>query len=226
MNNASGDVTILLGNGSGGFAPESGSPFAVGAGPGSAVVVDFNGDGIEDLAVTNGGGASVTVLNVGLRVWKHIADAHIWATVEQHDFLALPPFWDQCDREFRTSLVTFGTTSNVCGTVAGSNRPPIAFAGDCTITASQAGNATYAPAPMVIQSFTVNQASQTITFGALSNVASPAFRRLRAITATVSSGHTVSFASNNLTVCTVTGRSVTVVAAGSCSITASQAGKS
>ncbi len=52
-NNGSNNVTVLLGNGSGGFAPAPGSPFAVGAAPTTVVVADFNGDGIQDLAVLN-----------------------------------------------------------------------------------------------------------------------------------------------------------------------------
>jgi hypothetical protein len=46
-------VTVLLGNGSGGFAPASNSPFSAGVyGPVPIVAADFNGDGRPDLAVT------------------------------------------------------------------------------------------------------------------------------------------------------------------------------
>jgi len=45
----SNDITVPLGNGSGGFAPATGSPFKVETNPGSLVVGDFNGDGIQDL---------------------------------------------------------------------------------------------------------------------------------------------------------------------------------
>ncbi len=51
-----------MGNGSGGFTAASGSPFAVGSGPTGIAVGDFNGDGRADLAVSNAGGSSVTVL--------------------------------------------------------------------------------------------------------------------------------------------------------------------
>ena len=61
-NGGGGDVTILLGNGSGGFSAASGSPFAVGAVPISVAVGDFNGDGIEDLATANYSSHNVTVL--------------------------------------------------------------------------------------------------------------------------------------------------------------------
>ncbi len=61
-NGASNNVTVLLGNGSGGFTAAPGSPFAVGSGPQSVAVGDFNGDGKPDLAIANFNGSTVTVL--------------------------------------------------------------------------------------------------------------------------------------------------------------------
>src|SRR6202011_4136467 len=61
-NNNSNNVTVLLGNGSGGFTTASGRPFAAGSGPRSVAVGDFNGDCKLDLAVANSAGANVTVL--------------------------------------------------------------------------------------------------------------------------------------------------------------------
>ncbi len=61
--NVGGDnVTLLLGDGTGGFAAATGSPFAVGAGPHSLVAADFNGDSKLDLAVANATDGTVTVL--------------------------------------------------------------------------------------------------------------------------------------------------------------------
>jgi hypothetical protein len=112
------------------------------------------------------------------------------------------------------------TTTSVCA-VSGSI-VTIAAGGACSITATQAGNANYAAATPVIQSFTVSPASQTIAFGALNGVVygvSPF-----TIGATASSGLAVSLASATTPVCTVSGSTVTVVAGGLCSITASQSG--
>ena len=55
-------VTVLLGNGSGGFTAAAGSPFAVGTNPQSLAVADFNGDGKPDIVTANFSGNSVTVL--------------------------------------------------------------------------------------------------------------------------------------------------------------------
>ena len=59
-NDTSSDVSILLGNGAGGFS----APTNVGAGgnPKWVAVGDFNGDGLQDLAVANFGSDSVSVL--------------------------------------------------------------------------------------------------------------------------------------------------------------------
>jgi hypothetical protein len=61
-NSGSNDVTVLLGNGSGGFSAASGSPFAVGTDPLSVATGDLNGDGKPDLTTANGSAGDVTVL--------------------------------------------------------------------------------------------------------------------------------------------------------------------
>ncbi len=61
-NYAGNDVTVLLGNGSGGFTEAAGSPFVAGTHPRNAAIGDFNGDGIQDLAVSNQGTNNITVL--------------------------------------------------------------------------------------------------------------------------------------------------------------------
>jgi hypothetical protein len=56
------NVTILLGDGRGGFTPTPGSPVGVGGSPGSVAVGDFNRDGTPDLAVANQATDDVTIL--------------------------------------------------------------------------------------------------------------------------------------------------------------------
>ncbi|MFL5822948.1 MAG: FG-GAP repeat domain-containing protein [Solirubrobacteraceae bacterium] len=59
---SSGDLYILLGNGSGGFSPTSGSPLDVGNQVMSLASGDFNGDGKADLALAPGAGSNAPVL--------------------------------------------------------------------------------------------------------------------------------------------------------------------
>jgi hypothetical protein len=113
--------------------------------------------------------------------------------------------------------VSFSAADNC--TVSG-NVVHLTGAGSCAITASQAGDATYAPAPDVSRTFTIARASQTISFGPLPDktFGDPDFT----VSATASSGLPVSFAATGN--CTVSGSTVHLTAAGSCTITASQGG--
>jgi hypothetical protein len=61
-NRKSNNVTVLLGDGKGGFTQAPGSPFPVGTEPSSVEVADFNGDGKPDLAVADHKSNNVTVL--------------------------------------------------------------------------------------------------------------------------------------------------------------------
>jgi hypothetical protein len=62
-NAGSNDVTILLGDGAGGFRPAAGSPFAAGHSPNDIAVGDVNGDGNLDLAFANHDTNYLTVLD-------------------------------------------------------------------------------------------------------------------------------------------------------------------
>jgi uncharacterized protein (TIGR03437 family) len=116
--------------------------------------------------------------------------------------------------------VGLASNSGVC-TVSGFT-VTLALAGTCTIQATQPGNADFAPATPVVQSFTVTPKSQTITFGALTNQVFGAAPFT--VGATASSGLTVSFASTASSVCSVAGTMVTLIEAGVCSIQANQPG--
>ena len=61
-NTGTDDVTVLLGDGSGGFTAAPGSPFAVGLFPHAVAVGDFNGDGKPDLVTANSGNNTVKIL--------------------------------------------------------------------------------------------------------------------------------------------------------------------
>jgi Bacterial Ig-like domain (group 2)/Putative Ig domain/Beta-propeller repeat len=94
--------------------------------------------------------------------------------------------------------------------------------GTCSITANQAGNANFAAAAPVSNSFQVLQDTQTITFPQPPDTALTAGPVT--LTATASSGLAVSYASATLPVCTVSGSSATLVSVGTCSIAANQTG--
>jgi hypothetical protein len=119
--------------------------------------------------------------------------------------------------------VSFASTPPSVCSLAGTTVTPTGI-GTCTITASQSGNAVYAAASPVTQNFNVTIGTQTITFTAPANQVfgvGPV-----PLTATASSGLAVTFSSTTPLVCTTAGSILTVVAAGSCSITGSQAGNS
>jgi hypothetical protein len=117
--------------------------------------------------------------------------------------------------------VTFVSNTPAVCTVSGS-AVTIVAAGICSITASQAGDATYNAALPVTQAFAVTAAPQTISLGAPAPVAylSPPL----SVSATASSGLPATIVSNTPAVCTVAGSLVTTVAVGTCTITASQSG--
>ena len=113
------------------------------------------------------------------------------------------------------------TTASVC-TVSGTQATFLAT-GTCTIDATQGGNGTYAAAPMVAQSFTVNGEAQTITFN---NPGAQTVGTPLALSATATSNLTVAFASTTTGVCTVSGTQATFLTAGTCTIDATQGGNS
>ena len=60
-NRGSNSVSVLLGDGTGSFAPASGSPLTGLSTPVAVAVGDFNKDGIADLAVANHGNSKVSI---------------------------------------------------------------------------------------------------------------------------------------------------------------------
>ena len=95
-------------------------------------------------------------------------------------------------------------------------------AGSCVVAADQAGDASYSAAPQVTQAASVTQAVQTISFAPLADkrMTDPAF----AVTATGgASGNPVTLSTTS-PACSVTGTTVTLVAAGTCALQADQAG--
>jgi hypothetical protein len=113
--------------------------------------------------------------------------------------------------------VTYAATGG-CTVADGS--VTITAAGDCTVVASQGGNANFLAAPDVSQTFTVAKASQTITFEELADrtFGDAPFT----VDASASSSLPVTFSVSGD--CTATGASLSITGAGQCAVTASQAG--
>lgn len=109
-------------------------------------------------------------------------------------------------------------------TVSGNNVSFLA-AGTCTVTAYQAGNANYNPTPQVNLDITVAKANQTIT-GFASSPGSGVMNGSATLSVSGSggSGNPVTYASTTTGVCTVSGNTVSFVAAGSCTVSADQTG--
>ena len=103
------------------------------------------------------------------------------------------------------------------------NELTITGVGTVQVRAEQSGDIDYEPAPSVLQTFDVEKASQTITFNALEakTYGDDSFT-LEATGGESSSP--VTYESSNTDVATVDGNEVTIVGAGSTTITASQVG--
>ncbi|MGA2845189.1 MAG: choice-of-anchor D domain-containing protein [Candidatus Acidiferrales bacterium] len=93
--------------------------------------------------------------------------------------------------------------------------------GTCTLTASQAGNGSFGPAPNVVHTVAAAKATQTITFTGVP--ASAAFGSSFTVAASASSGLPVTVTPSGS--CTISGALVTMTAgSGTCSLLASQSG--
>jgi hypothetical protein len=207
-------------------------PFAVEAAASSALPVSFAAGGsctIAGALVTPGGGGSCVVTasqggNADYEPAPDVARAFTIAAAGQTiTFAALP------DRTFGDLPFTVTATASsglavrftaTGGCAVAGDLVSITGAGGCSVTASQPGDANYLPAPDVTQGFAVARAAQTIDFGAL-----PSFRLgdpPMALTAVASSGLPVAFSASGA--CTVSENLLSLIAVGSCTVTASQAG--
>jgi hypothetical protein len=120
-------------------------------------------------------------------------------------------------------VVTFSAGAPAVCTVSGSTVTFVG-AGTCIVNADQAGNANYNAAPQAQQTFTVSRNDQTITFTSIAPATAKNGGATYTVSATASSGLTVTFSSATPGVCTVTTTTVTFVGAGTCTINADQAG--
>ena len=119
------------------------------------------------------------------------------------------------------------TTTGVCTIVAsGANRFVHAVApGTCSITASQAGDATYSAAVSVVKTLVVAKIAQSITFIAPEGMTMTSGDQVLNATSSAGGSYPVRFTSTTTSVCKVVdGNILRAVSAGTCSVIASQPG--
>ena len=119
-------------------------------------------------------------------------------------------------------VVTFGSSTPVVCTVVGTT-VTYNVGGTCTVTADQAGDASFNPAPQVTLDIGIDKTDQTIT-GFAADPAASVVGGTSALSATASSGLAVTFGSSTPAICGVAGSTVTYLAVGTCTVTADQAG--
>ncbi|MEY4753352.1 MAG: hypothetical protein RJA44_1027 [Pseudomonadota bacterium] len=116
--------------------------------------------------------------------------------------------------------VTLGSSTPGICSIAGTTVTGLA-AGTCTVTADQAGDATYAAAATATQSIPVNKNNQTLT---LSTPAGVAVGGSASASATASSGLSATLSTTTPTICSVSGNTITGLQAGTCTVAANQSG--
>ena len=139
------------------------------------------------------------------------------------------------DRPFTSASIASGATTSAPGhtpsltsltpeacTISGLSIVPVA-PGYCSVRATSPGDAGYSAAAPVTVGFTIAKAVQTITFAQPSTVTLDSATRTVAPT-TDASGLTPALTSDTPAVCTVSGGTVTYVATGLCTLTATQSG--
>jgi hypothetical protein len=122
------------------------------------------------------------------------------------------------------TAITFASSTPTICTISGTTLS-FAAVGTCTVTANQAGNATYSAATEVSANIVVSNAPKTDQMIDLSiSTTTGTVGQTAELSATASSGLTVTLASSPTTVCTISGNMLSFVGAGTCRITLNQAG--
>jgi len=125
------------------------------------------------------------------------------------------------------TLTILSGAGTVCSISGSSSPATVTFidSGACVVVASQSGNGNYLPAAVEArQTIVVGSLNQTITFNSLANrdFGDPSSQ----ITVSATSALSVVLTNDTPTVCSLSGRTVSILTVGRCTITASQAGNS
>jgi uncharacterized repeat protein (TIGR01451 family) len=228
--NKNGKVGVLLGNGTGTFGPAT--EFPAGSSLAGIAVADFNSDGRTDLAVADTANNDIAIL-LGQATAPTTsvlsATSPLTVTFGQLVTLTLTVTGAGFDPTAPTGAATLLTSGQTIANSSQTASPytlttPALFVGSHTLTASYGGDTRNGASTSNSITIQVNQATQTIAFNQppAHTYGDTPFTPA----ATASSGLAVSFTSNSTAVCTAAGSTVTIVGAGSCSLTANQAGNS
>jgi hypothetical protein len=130
--------------------------------------------------------------------------------------ITLPSVYSVVERNVQPKSVTL----NVCSAVGYLLK--ITAGGICTLNYQTAGTPTNLPSKIYFQSFEIFKDLQSITFSPTTSVALS--NKSLELSATASSGGTVSFAAVPADICAVTGTILSLLKPGSCAVTATQPG--
>lgn len=144
---SSGPLYVFFGDGAGGFTV-SPTTYGIGQYATSLLAADLTGDGIIDLAVVTNGDGSLRVMT-----GTQPAQSPQTITFQPISSVLVGANVDLVASSTSGLTVTFSSSTTQVCTVSGTTATAIA-SGTCTILASQAGNANYAPAS-TSQSFAV-----------------------------------------------------------------------
>ena len=193
-------------SGAGGFATIFGTPSAAGSSTFSLTATDSNHNFSVPQSYTLITNPALSITTSSLPV--NVAGSMYYASVGTSG--GTPPFWCSVAGALPQGFILDAAACEIYGISSASGSFPL------TVTAWDSNGYN------VSSALTLSSTGNAITFGALNDVmfGSGPFN----ISATASSGLTVSFTSSTPAVCIVAGTIVTVVGAGNCSITAIQNG--
>ena len=195
---------------------------------GSTMTIAANALGSVTISASQAGGTDPSNSNLTYLAAENVSHTFSVAKTDQSiTFAALPDYNNVNGQTFTLSAtassglpVTFESNNTAIVEVNGTTAT-VKNEGPVTITASQAGNGTY-NAAIKARSFTAIKSSQTISFSPIADTNTT----VSTITpgATASSGLPVVYESNDTSIISVSGSTLTIQGAGDVSITARQAG--
>ncbi len=186
----------------------------------------------EQIHIVGAGTSTITAIQGGDVHYNAAPDVNQTLTVNKADqtitFSAIPlkastdPEFDLEATASSGLVVTYTSSNTGVATVTGNTVHLIGVEGSSIITASQAGNDNFNPAPDVVRSCDVGRVSQTINF--------PDFSEKRYLDsdfnpgASSTSGLTITYVSSDLSIATIVDGKIHIVNPGTSNITASQGG--